>query len=445
MRTPVATYLTRDVRLLLAAATMAVLAVWALHHSMSVVTAVTGHGDPMAFTWLGAFLLMWWMPVCWLEKPYRVTNRVMSQLKNLTVTVQVPVFNEDPDRVRHCLTSLFEQTVLPTKIRVVDDGTTTYDYAADGVVSWFLGRCEEVGIIGTWDRTANQGKRHAQMHVLADDDGDIYMTLDSDSILDRVAIEEGLKPFADLRVHSVAGMVAVWNSHGNWLARLTCLLYTPFTRGYRSAQSAMGSVMVNSGTLAWYRGDTIRKYAGAYENEQFLGRPMQMNDDSMMTMYALLEGRAVHQPSAVAYTIVPERFGEYRRQQMRWMRGTLVRTWWWFKYMPMHTPAFWMPVIELMQLFLGIAVWPLLIDYGRHLDHPAQMLWTWAVVATLINYLTSLRFFTLQRDDESLGFQVGIFLLSPLAGIWRIVVLMPMVLYSYVTFWKVGDWGTRKP
>lgn len=425
----------------MAAVPLAVGVIWGTHHLAAVIVAFTGKGNSMALTWFGSFLLLWWVPLCWIEKPFRVTHRIMEQLKQLTITVQIPVYNEEPERVEHCLRSLFAQTLLPTKICVVDDGTTKYDYA--DVEAWFYHWTRNLGIIGTWTRTENRGKRHAQMEVLADDDGDIYMTLDSDTILDRAAIEEGIKPFADPRVHSVAGMVAVWNSHGNWLARLTCMLYTPFTRGFRSAQAVLGQVMVNSGTLAWYRGETIRRYAGVYENEQFMGRRMQMNDDSMMTMYALLAGRAVHQPNAVAYTIVPERVDEYRRQQMRWMRGTFVRAWWWFRYMPLHKATFWMPLFELLQLVLSIIMWPVIVVQARTIDNASQFVWISIFVALLVNYTMALRYFIIQRSDESILFQIGIFLLAPIAGVWRMLFLRPLMIYCYLTFWKVGNWGTR--
>jgi hyaluronan synthase len=329
----------------------------------------------------------------------------------------------------------------------VDDGTSDFDYSP--VWDWFAGECAARGVSLTWDRTVNRGKRHAQVQAITRDGlddanvSDIIMTVDSDTILDREAVSEGLKPFVDRRVHSVAGMVCVWNSHGNWLARLTTQLYVPFTRGYRSAQSALGSVMVNSGTLAWYRADTIRKHVGAYENETFLGRPVQMNDDSLTTLYGLLAGRAVHQPTAVAFTIVPERFSEYRRQQLRWMRGTFMRTWWWFRYLPVTSPGWWMPVGELTQLVLSVIMWPMLIHYAAGLQSQAEFWWATLTVTLAVNYTIGLRYFTVARSDETFAYQFGLFLLAPVAAVWRTIVLRPMMLYSYATFWRVGKWGTR--
>ena len=282
------------------------------------------------------------------------------------------------------------------------------------------------------------------MVSLAGDDSDIMVTLDSDSILDRNAVQEGLKPFRSPKVMSVAGCVVVLNSRTNVLTRALCMLYTPFTRGFRSAQSVLKRVMVNSGTLAFYRGDVIRRYAGVYENEMFLGRPMQMNDDSMLTMYAMMHGDTVHQPSSVVFTLVPEKWSHYRNQSMRWMRGTFVRTLWWFRYMPLTGAGFWMPVMEMAQLLLSIVLpIAIVLDDGQRQDVPLLLMWV-AVVAVGMNYLIALRFFMIKRDDESIWFHLGLFALAPLAGIWRMLVLRPMHIYALFTCWKVQKWGTRE-
>ncbi|MGR6998295.1 glycosyltransferase [Yinghuangia aomiensis] len=152
-----------------------------------------------------------------------------------------------------------------TRVRVVDDGSvcpdgTPMDYA--DVRAELFERAAAIGVEVTWDRTVNRGKRHAQMHVLGDDDADIFVTLDSDSVLDAEAVGEGLKPFADPKVQSVAGQVIVLNHDANALTRLINLLYLPFTRGLRSAQSVLRRVTINSGTLAFYRAGVVRARPG---------------------------------------------------------------------------------------------------------------------------------------------------------------------------------------
>ena len=217
---------------------------WTCWHTANIVSAMTGHGNALAFAWAVSFLLLWWVPVSWLEKPYKVTPRQGRQLSDLTVVVQIPIYNEDPAALRACLESVLAQSCLPDRVRAVDDGS---DDPCIEIRDWFLSEAQAAGIDATWQRTVNQGKRHAQMTALATDDSDIIVTLDSDSVLDFHAIEEGLRPFADPKVTSVAGLVAVLNTKKNWLTFLTAMMYTPFTRGFRSAQSVLRCVLVNSG------------------------------------------------------------------------------------------------------------------------------------------------------------------------------------------------------
>ncbi|MCW2904340.1 MAG: hypothetical protein JWO67_6605 [Streptosporangiaceae bacterium] len=446
MHIPNASYAGRRRNLVLAALPITGCVVWAVEHALGVASAFAGHGNSLAFAWLVSFLLLWWIPLAWAEKPVTVTERQQRQLDGLIVTVQVPVYNEDEAALRDCLRSVFEQTRKVDRIRVVDDGSqdSSGPITYPAVRAWFLAEAAQLGIEVTWDRTVNRGKRHAQMHVLTDDPGDIFVTLDSDSVLDRNAIGEGLKPFRDPKVKSVAGCVVVLNSASNPLTVMLCMLYTPFTRGFRSAQSVLKRVMVNSGTLAFYRGDIIRSYAGIYENEEFFGRPMQMNDDSMLTMYAMLEGDTVHQPSSIVFTLVPEKWSHYRNQSMRWMRGTFVRTFWWFRYQPLTGAGFWMPFVELVQLLLSIVIPVALVTDGSQRAHAWSLLLSVALVALAMNYLIALRFFMVKRDDESLAFHLLLFALAPLAGVWRMLILRPMHLYAMVTCWKVKKWGTRE-
>jgi hyaluronan synthase len=35
------------------------------------------------------------------------------------------------------------------------------------------------------------------------------------------------------------------------------------------------------------------------------------------------------------------------------------------------------------------------------------------------------------------------FVLSPAAGLWRLIVLRPLYLYAMATCQRIGDWGTR--
>ncbi|MEV4470799.1 glycosyltransferase family 2 protein [Nonomuraea sp. NPDC049504] len=406
--------------------------------SVARLAAALPGNDAGPATWLLAAMLLWWLPLSWCERRITAPPGERAGLDALRVTVQVPVYNEDPEALRACLRSVLAQSRPVTRVRVVDDGShVPYDDVRHAFESAAAAR----GVETTWDRTPNRGKRHAQMHALAEDDGDVFVTLDSDSVLDRHAVREGLAPFADPRVQSVAGQVLVLNRTAGPIGRLTGLLYLPFTLGLRSAGSVLRKVTLNSGALAFYRAGVVRRCAGAYENERFRGRPMQMNDDSLLTFHALLAGRTVHQPSAMVFTLAPARFGHYARQQVRWMRGTAVRHLWWLRYLPLTSVVFWTTVAQHLHLLLMAAL-PVALLTDRQVDWGAVAA-AGAQAGLAMNYVMALRLFTVRRGDESAGARLLAFALAPLAALWRLVVLRPLLAYAVLTCHRVGRWGTR--
>ena len=437
---PVATYGGRRT-VLLATILVAGFAAWTIWHALAVFKAFTGHGSPLATTYLVSFLLLWWIPVSWLDRPKRLTSRQQRQQNSLTVVVQIPVYNEDHAALTACLESVLAQTRLPNRVRVVDDGSAE---PYDAIAEWFVAEAAAAGIDATWQVHAqNRGKRHAQMTGLEGDDSDVIVTVDSDSILDPRAIAEGLKPFTNPAVTSVAGLVAVLNTRTNWLTFITAMLYMPFSRGFRSAQSVLKSVLVNSGTLAFYRGRVIRKYATPYVNETFGGKVLQIGDDSMLTFYSLLEGETVHQPTCVAYTLVPETIGGYYRQQIRWQRSGFLRALWWFRYGRRTAPMFWMPLLEMTQLFLYLAIPFVLFTQPVFRHATFQIGVATLFVGAATSWLIALRFLLLRRSDEPEWLHLVLVAGAPLAGLWRFFVAKPMYLWALVTFWKLGAWGYR--
>lgn len=432
----------------LAAVPLVLLVGWSVWHLLRLTAWDSADAPGLTLVWLVAFLLLWWLPLCWLERPHTLAGPARRRAVDaLRVTVQVPVYNEDPAALRACLDSVLRQSRPVQRVRVVNDGSVDAETGEPvhygPVRDELLRRAAGAGIEATWVRTPNRGKRWAQMEALADDDADVFVTLDSDSVLDRDAVAEGLKPFADERVQSVAGLVTTLNTRATALTRLTAVLYLPFARGLRSAQSVLGTVLINSGTLAFYRAEVVRRHAGVYERETFAGVPMQMNDDSMLTMYARLAGRTVHQPSAVAFTLVPERLGHYFHQQLRWMRGTTVRHLWWLRHMRVTSLAFWMPVMEYAHLLLALAI-PAVIaaDPALRGQWPSLLLHA-ALLGCAMNYLIGLRLFCVRRSDEPLRLQLLLFALAPVAGLWRLLLLRPLYLYAMATCRRIGSWGTR--
>src|SRR4051812_41332113 len=100
---PEARYAQQRAILALAVVPLAAVTIWAISHALAVATAFTGHGSPLALTWMGSILLLWWVIVAWIERPVTTTARQQRQLDDAIVTVAVPCYNEDPQALRLCL------------------------------------------------------------------------------------------------------------------------------------------------------------------------------------------------------------------------------------------------------------------------------------------------------------------------------------------------------
>jgi hyaluronan synthase len=423
------------------------LGVWMAHHAASTVAALHGTGSQFGFVFAIAFVMLVVQTVLYyLERPVTATAEQQEQLDKLHVTVPVPAYNEDPELLRRTLMSMLDQERLPNRVYVVDDGSknkdgTPVDYSA--VRKEFLREARAVGVEAKWVRTSNGGKRHAQGVVFADTpDTDIYVTVDSDAYLPRNAIDELLQPLADRKVQSVAGIVLTSNHRASLLARWMDLWMVTSQLTNRSTQSALGAVLVNSGPLAAYRADVVRDNLEAYLNETFFGRRVEFSDDSMLTLFAQLRGKTVQQPTAVVLSAMPENLSHHLRQYVRWMRGSFIRSWWRFTYLPVTRIAFWMHATMWTQMVLANLLFFTFFVYAPLTS--AQSVAPYLLAApVLLGFAQSLRYLSLRRSDETFWGQLATVALSPVATLWAMTALRLVRWYGIATCWKI-KWGTRE-
>lgn len=435
---------TRNTNRYLASAALVLIAgtVWAIRHVQSTIELAKGTTHRFGLVYTIAFLILAWQTVlAYMERPYRVTNRQHEQLNRLNVCVQVPVYNEDPSALQECLSSLFTQHRLPQLIFVVDDGSTKAEY--DQVYEWALEQSRSTGVALEWQWQENAGKRHAQARTFSQTpDADVYVTVDSDAVLDHYAIDEALKPLSKENVMSVAGVVLSANADKNLLTRVADLWFVTGQMTDRSALSTMGAVLVNSGPLAVYRAWYVREALDGYISELFFGRRVEFSDDSMLTIYALQHGLAVQQPSAFAFSLMPETLEHHVRQYLRWMRGAFIRSFWRFKYLPMSGYAFWAHLMGWVQMVIGLAVFAALFIVQPFVDPNAVPFYL--VIPVLVGYTQGLRYLAISRSDISRGSQVLTFALAPIACLWAFFGLRFIRWYAMATCLKTGSWGTRE-
>lgn len=383
-----------------------------------------------------AFASAQWF-LSWFDKPYSLkSERQCRRLDRLRVTVNVPVYNEEEIVLDRVLFALFHQTRLPDRVEVVDDGSAA-DYRR---VRSYWRRYHHPGVEFSWIRQKNAGKKRAQARTFRNDPADIFITVDSDTTLALNAIEEGLKPFADRRVQSVAGLELAWNHDTNLLTRIKSVNTVIWQFVTCAAQHvAGGNILVNRGTFALYRASLIRDHLDFYLGERFFRHPVMIGDDSMLTLLALGRGRTVQQSTAACFAMYPETFSHTFRQWTRWMRGTSIRTIWRLKYLRFWSWGWWYNFLTTWWYLAFLSILGAVVA-----DWPQSQ--TFLLTALYISagwiWIIATRMLMLKRSDQTWLHVAEAFALVPIATAWMAFVLRPIRLYGNLTMLRQG-WVTR--
>jgi len=360
-----------------------------------------------------------------------------------TVATVVTVYNEAPEMLTRCLRSLLAQTRRPQSVTVIDDCSTTHDAAA--VIRQLRREFAYAGVELQFIRfPENRGKRHGLAEGFRQQwDADLYLCVDSDTVLAPDAVAELCAPFASRRINCTTGLVLAHNRSVNLLTRLIDMRYVNAFLGERVAYSRLGSVLCACGSLVVYRGRTIRTHLDDFLNQRFLGAPATFGDDRRLTYYCLTEGQSIIQPTAIGWTDVPQRLGHYTKQQLRWNKsffreGILLlakvrhagRAFWWLNLIELAT---WVAFTTSLITALTVAAlhpdaWPLLAAYAGYV---CVMAWVRS-----LHYLRSAA--NVPALDRHLTF-----LAAPLYALLNLGLLLPLRLYALATL-RRNSWGTRK-
>jgi hyaluronan synthase len=372
----------------------------------------------------------------------KVTAEQVAVARSLRVCTIVPVANEDHEVLRQCFDSIRHQTRRPERVVVVRDGPSSVETIAliDAYVQTFVDDGIECLVLH-WD--TNLGKRHGLMAgVTSSPRCDIFLCVDSDTVLHDHALERSLVHFADPTVTGLTGLVLALNAKKNLLTRLIDLRYANAFLYERAAYSRLGSVLCACGSLALYRGDVLRKYMDDFLGQTFLGVPATYGDDRRLTNYCLLEGRVIFEAQSLAWTLVPERPWHYLRQQNRWNKSFFRESIWVIQYMGLRKPATWLTLIELSSwvvftasLLAALVVAPFIAGFG---------VWgMYLLYIALLGYARSVRYLEASTEHRISGWdRLFGYLIAPLYGIVHVLVLLPLRVFSLATL-RDNSWGTR--
>ncbi|HEY4741558.1 MAG TPA: glycosyltransferase [Candidatus Acidoferrales bacterium] len=228
-----------------------------------------------------------------------------------TVSVLIPAYNEEAvivATVRAALASDYPKL----EILVVDDGST--DRTSERLRAEFDSD-SRVRLI----TQPNRGKPAALNHALASATGEIMVTIDADTCVNRDAIRKLVRNFADARVAAVAGNVKVMNRN-RWLTRWQALEYITSQNLEKRAFDLLNCIPVVPGAVGAWRTDVVRSCGGFSRDT--------VAEDTDLTMTIRRQGwKILYDEDAIGYTEAPETVSALIRQRFRWTFGTIQAVW----------------------------------------------------------------------------------------------------------------------
>jgi len=234
------------------------------------------------------------------------------------LTVVIPAYNEGA-MVETAIASVAMARYPAGRLQIiaVDDGSTddTWSHIRHAALRF-------AGLVTTVRLPINQGKRAALAAGFRLATGEIVVTVDSDSEIERGALLAIAGPFRDPRVGAVAGKVAVRNRRQGVIPRMLHVRFVLSFDFLRSAQSMFRTVYCCPGALTGYRRAVVLDALPDWERQRFLGVECTYGEDRALTNAILERGYdTVFQRSAVVHTVVPETYGQLCRMYLRWDRS----------------------------------------------------------------------------------------------------------------------------
>lgn len=238
-----------------------------------------------------------------------------------TCTVIVPAYNEGK-QVYDTLMSLAASDYPHHKLQLlsIDDGSK------DNTWYWMQEAKQVLGDrLSIYQQPKNKGKRHALYRGFKLGKGEIFVTVDSDSIVKEDTLRNLVSPFVvNENCGAVAGNIRVLNNHKALLPKMLDVSFTLSFEFVRSGESCLKSVLCTPGALAAYRKKAVFKCLPNWINQTFMGKPSDIGEDRAMTNMILNQGyHVLFQRNAYAYTNVPEKYKGLYKMFIRWGRSNV--------------------------------------------------------------------------------------------------------------------------
>ncbi|HET8858321.1 glycosyltransferase [Marivirga sp.] len=236
-------------------------------------------------------------------------------------TVIVPAYNEG-ELVWKTLKSLAASDYPADKMQIIsiDDGSK------DDTWEWMKKAKSELGDrVEILKQPKNMGKRHALYGAFNIGIGEIFITVDSDSIVNPDTLKNLVSPFVtNKNCGAVAGNVKVLNNKKAIIPKMLNVSFAFSFEFIRSAQSNLGTVLCTPGALAAYKREAVMGCLNDWINQTFFGKPTDIGEDRAMTNMILKQGYDVKfQSNAQVLTNIPEKYNNLQKMYTRWERSNV--------------------------------------------------------------------------------------------------------------------------
>lgn len=258
--------------------------------------------------------------LAYLKKPLRVDMSYEP-----SVSFVVPAKNEE-ENIAETIRRFGRIDYPREKIEVIliNDGSTDATLAEMWAAADEI--CDRVGRVEIVEWERNKGKRYGMAEGAARARNDIVIFVDSDSFVEPECVRHLVKYFAEPEVGAVSGHTDVYNRDTNLLTQMQAIRYYISFKVYKAAESVFGSVTCCPGCCSAYRRTYLLEFLNEWKHQRFLGSECTFGDDRSLTNFMIRNYRAVYSDEAKAFTVVPDSFGKYLRQQQRWKKSWLRET-----------------------------------------------------------------------------------------------------------------------
>jgi cellulose synthase/poly-beta-1,6-N-acetylglucosamine synthase-like glycosyltransferase len=222
---------------------------------------------------------------------------------NKKISILIPAHNEEKG-IRKTIESCLNQTRKPDEIVVVNDGSK--DRTLD-ILKEYIGK---IIIVDLKKNTGNKSK--AQEIGLKYVTGDIFITTDADTRLDKKFVQKITRHFKTKSVSAVCGYVQ--SEKGNWITRVREINYVIGQTINKKAQADINALFVMAGCASAFRTKDFKEVV-KFEHDNIT------EDLDFTYKFKLANKRIIYETDAIVYTQDPNTIKSYYKQLNRWYSG----------------------------------------------------------------------------------------------------------------------------